>query len=90
MRRPDLENKIHDYIKSLYNADYAGHLKVFQDGTSYTLELGVPSYMTLTNMSCDAETDSGFLSYIEEELRVRNYMRLEIYKVIRANENRQE
>ena len=90
MRRPDLENKILDYIKSLYNAEYVGHFRVNQDDTSYTLEIGLPSYMTLTNISCDADDDSQFINFIEEELRLRNYMRLEIYKVIRTNEERQE
>lgn len=89
MQRPGLENRIHDYIKELYNAEYIGHLKVFQEGTSYTLEIGLPSYMTLTNISCDAENDSQFLDFIFEELRTRNYMRLEIYKVIRTNDDGQ-
>jgi hypothetical protein len=90
MQRTELEEKIHDYIKTLYNATFNGHLKITQEGTSYTLELGVPSYMVLTTISCDADSDSDFLLFIKEELRTRNYMRKETYKVIRTNESRKE
>ena len=90
MRRIDLEEEILDYIKELYEAEYVGYLRVFQDGTSYTMDIGLPSYMILTNMSCDSEDDEGFLEFIKEEFRTRNYMRLDIYKVIRKNEKRQE
>lgn len=90
MRRTELEQEILDYIVTLYNADYIGFLRVYQTDTSYTMELGMPSYMTRTNISCDADNDSDFMDFIKEELRTRNYMRLDIYKINRNNEDRQE
>lgn len=90
MRRIELEKKILDYIKILYNAEYVGYLRVDQDEDSYTLQIGLPSYMTLTSISRDAGSDTEFLEFIEEELRTRNYMRQDIYKVIRTNEDRKE
>lgn len=90
MRRTGLENVILDYIKTLYNAEYVGYLRVFQEDDSYTLQIGLPSYMTLTNISRDSASDTEFLDFIKEEFRTRNYMRQDIYKVIRTNEDRKE
>jgi len=90
MRRKDLENKIHDYIKNLYKAEYIGLLRVEQEGISYVFTLGMPSYMVPTTIGYDTESDQEFLDFIYEELRTRNYMRLEIYKVIRTNDSREE
>lgn len=86
MRRTELEQKIHDYIKTTYNAEYKGLLRVEQENDIYALTLGIPSYMARTHIACNADNDEDFLSYIFEELRVRNYVRQEVYKVVRTNE----
>lgn len=90
MQRPDLENKIHDYIKTLYKAIYKGLLLVEQEGDIYTFTIGIPSYMIPTVTNYESNNDTEFLEYIYEDLRVRNYMRLEFYKVVRTNETREE
>lgn len=89
-QRKDLENRIHDYIKNLYKAEYVGLLTVYQDGTEYMFTIGIPSYMSPTGIFHQADSDQEFLDFIYEELRVRNYMRLEFYKVIRKDETREE
>lgn len=83
MQRTDLENQIHDYIESLYNATYNGLLEVREDNGIYTLVIGLPSYMSPTTISVDSNSDQYFLDFIFEEFRTRNYLRLDIYKVTR-------
>lgn len=90
MQRHDLELKIHDYIKTTYQANYIGFLEVVQEGTRYTFSIGMPSYMALTTINYDGDDDIEFLDFIYEELRTRNYMRLEIYKVVRTNDTKEE
>ena len=84
MRRLDLEKKIHDLIRTEYNAEYIGRLEVYKVNTSYQLIIGIPSYMAPTTISADCETDQEFLNFVLSELKLRNYMRLEIYKVVRT------
>lgn len=86
MLRLDLVTQILDYIKNLYKAEYVGFIEVTQEGTIYILRMGVPSYMMPTIISGEFDNDAKFLEYIKEELRTRNYMRLEIYKVTREND----
>jgi hypothetical protein len=50
MRRPDLEERILDYIKTLYNAEYKGLLEVTQDDNAYVFRIGLPSYMATTRI----------------------------------------
>ena len=90
MQRPELVKKILDYIKILYKADYVGLLEVDQLEDEYTCTIGIPSYMSPTTISTQAADDESFLEFLFEELRVRNYVRTEIYKVIRTNEKREE
>jgi hypothetical protein len=86
MQVPELEEKILDYITTLYSAEYIGLIEVYRDETQYKLILGIPSYMTQTGIMCDADSDDEFLDYIYEELRTRNYVRKETYKVTREDE----
>jgi len=83
MRRQDLEQKTHDFIKSYYNADYNGELIIEQIDDVYSLSLAIPSYMTKTNIGGQFESDKSFLDYIERELKLRNYIRVYFYKIIR-------
>lgn len=56
----------------------------------------MPSYMAPTTIGYDtlstieAEADEEFMTFIKEELRARNYMRLYIYKVTRTDDSREE
>ena len=88
MRRPDLEEKILDYIKTLYNAEYKGLLEVTQDDNAYVFRIGLPSYMATTRIMGDFSSDDDFLNNIYEELRTRNYMRLDIYRIVRQHEEK--
>lgn len=90
MEIANIKTTILDYITELYKANYVGYFEVFRNGNSYTLELGIPTYMERTSISCDSETDEGFIDFVKEELRSRNYMRLYIYKVIRENDKREQ
>ena len=86
MQRIELEQKILDYIKTSYSAEYIGFIEVTQEDTLYTLALGIPSYMAKTYISCDASSDAEFLEYAYAELASRNYVRQDVYKVTRTNE----
>lgn len=90
MQEQELEAKIHDYIKTLYNAEYTGYLKVEKIGSGYTFSIGIPSYMMPTTISFDCETDQEFLDFIYLELKKRNYIRQESYKVLRTSQTREE
>jgi hypothetical protein len=46
--------------------------------------------MMPTTITIDCGTDEEFLDYIYKEIRVRNYIRLEIYKVTRNENTREE
>lgn len=46
--------------------------------------------MSPTTISIECDTDEQFLEFIQSELRSRNYMRLDIYKVIRTNDSKEE
>lgn len=83
--RPDLVAQILDYILTLYKAEYIGRLEVYQNGTTYMFLIGVPSYMVPTTNFYEATNDEDFLTYIFEELRTRNFMKIDKYKVIRTN-----
>lgn len=90
MGEQELANKILDYIKTTYNAIYEGLLIVTKSNEVYTMKIGLPSYMMPTTLTLSTNSDDEFLEFIYEELRTRNYMRLEIYKVYRENDSREE
>lgn len=90
MTEKELTQEILDYIRTLYNADYVGYIKVLKEDGIYSLALGIPSWMTRTNIAIATDSDEEFLTYIKEELRTRNYMRLMIYRVDRTYEKREE
>jgi len=90
MTELELEQAIRDYILTLYKACYIGWLKVEKFNPGYRLSLGIPSYMFPTTVAGDWETDTDFLNYIYEDLRVRNYMRVYFYKVNRTSGNNDE
>jgi hypothetical protein len=90
MRREDLELQILDYITNLYSAKYIGLLRVEQSDTTYTFTIGVPSYMARTYINYDSTNDQEFLDFIFEEIRTRNYIRQEYYKVIRRDDSKEE
>lgn len=90
MLRPELVEKILDYIKTLYKAEYIGFIQVTQVDNVYQLKMGLPCYMVPTSNIYETDSDEEFLNFIYEELRTRNYMRLDIYKTIRTNDTREE
>lgn len=90
MQEQELVNKIRDYIKTHYNAEYNGYINVEKLETGYKLSIGIPSYMSPTTISMDTENEEEFLNYIYSELRRRNYVRVDFYKVKRQNELREE
>ena len=90
MTENELTQEILDYIRTLYKADYVGYIKVLKEDGIYSLALGIPSWMTKTNIIMSTDSDEEFLAYIKEELRTRNYMRLMIYRVDRTNDTREE
>ena len=84
MRRQDLEELILDYIKNLYSAEYVGELSVYKIGEMYTFSIAIPEKLIPTTISCNCETDEDFLTFIYEEIRTRNYMRVYFYEVRRT------
>ena len=85
MSKTDLELRILDLIKENYNANYIGSIEVIKNETSYTLYLGIPTYLERTSISCDAESDDDFISFINLELKKRNYIRQDRYMVKRED-----
>ena len=85
MRILELEKKINDFITTTYKATYNGLLEVHKENTQYMFILGVPSYMSPTTISIDTEDEEIFLEYIYSELKVRNYMKVYFYKVIKKD-----
>lgn len=90
MDEVELAQTIRDYIKLLYKAEYTGLIRVDKLNPGYRCVLGIPSYMVQTSFAIDCETDDEFLKYVYEELRVRNYVRQEVYRVLRNSETREE
>lgn len=90
MIKQELEQKILDYIREKYKVYYTGLLEVVKNDSEYSLIIGIPSYMIPTTISGTFLSDELFLNYVYEELRTRNYMRLDIYKVIRCENSREE
>lgn len=100
MQRPDLVQQILDYIETLYKAKYVGLIEVEQlndidpvtqeTQVSYKFKLGVPAYMIPTVTIINVDNDDAFLDFIYEDLRVRNYMKIDKYKVIRTENIREE
>lgn len=85
-----LKEKIKQYILELYNAEYTGYLEVEKNDTGYKMSIGIPHYMFPTTVACDFDTDEEFLDYIYEDFKIRNYMRVYFYKVIRTPESREQ
>lgn len=105
MTELELEQAILDFIKTNYEANYTGYLKVEKfpstfagfagnpndnPGPGYRMSIGIPHYLFPTTIACDFETDEDFLNYIYSELKTRNYMRVYFYKVIRTPESREQ
>ena len=65
-------------------------IRVEKLNPGYKCILGIPTYMVQTSFAIDCETDQEFLDYVYEELRARNYIRQEVYKVLRNSETREE
>ena len=90
MTTSELEQAIRDYIIYWYKAEYTGLIRVDKLDPGYKCVLGIPSYMMQTSLAIDCETDEEFLNYIYSELRIRNYVRKDVYKVVRTSNTREE
>lgn len=90
MNELELTQKILDYIKIWYKAEYIGYIKVEKTDTEYRCILGIPSYMIPTSFATNAETDEEFLEYVYKELRVKNYIRRDVYQVVRTPDTKEE
>jgi hypothetical protein len=56
----------------------------------YKFTMGVPSYMCPTTIAGDFSSDTEFLEFIYKELRERNYMKVDFYRVKRTETTREE
>jgi len=77
-------------MKTWYNAEYTGLIEVHKLDPGYKCVLGIPSYMAQTILTIDTDDENEFLEYIYLEIRKRNYIRKEVYKVVRMEEVREE
>ena len=77
-------------MTQVYQAKYTGYIKVEYLNPGYKLILGIPSYMIQTSFAINCETEEEFLEYVYSELRSRNYIRQEFYKVTRTFNSREE
>ena len=85
-----LEDLIRDFIRYWYEAEYMGLIRVEKLNPGYECILGIPSYMAQTSLAIDCDTDEEFLNYVFAELRSRNYVRQDVYKVLRNSQTREE
>ena len=90
MQEQELAQKIRDYIKTLYNAEFTGLLLVEKLNPGFKCILGIPSYMIQTSFASDSDSEEEFLEYVYSELRTRNYIRQEFYKVTRNFNSKEE
>lgn len=90
MDKPELAQKIRDFMIVWYKATYTGRLEVTKDNTGYMFLIGIPSYMAPTTITADFDTDDEFLDFIYKELKTRNYIRQYVYKVTRTENSREE
>lgn len=86
MNELELTQKILDYIEINYKTSYLGLIQVVKSHSGYQFKLGIPSYMTPTIISGNWETDEDFLNYIYKELRTRNYIRQDYYRVVKLKD----
>jgi hypothetical protein len=86
MNELELTQKILDYIETNYEANYIGLVQVIKSNFDYQFKLGIPSYMAPTMISGNWETDEDFLNYIYKELKTRNYVRQDYYRVVRLKD----
>ena len=56
----------------------------------YIFKIGIPSYIVPSTIISDCNNDQEFLTFIYEELRTRNYMKIYKYKVERTETIREE
>lgn len=88
MQEQELIKKIHDCIKSYYNAEYIGYMNVEKLEEGYKFSIGIPNDTSPTTISTNIDDAEQFLEYVCLELRKRNYMRVEFYKAIKQHEDR--
>lgn len=86
MRDKELESRILDYITKIYKATYTGKLEVNSNKGIYVLTLGVPSADIPTSISLQTDDAEEFMTYIEKELRDRDYMRIHFYRIKKVEE----
>jgi hypothetical protein len=77
-------------MKTIYKAEYIGLLEVHKEDSIYKFIMGIPSYMSPTTISIEADNDDIFLDFIYHELICRNYVRSDFYKIIKKNERVEE
>lgn len=90
MQVQELEQQIRDFIKSWSNAEFVGYLKVEKLNPGYKFIIGIPSYMAQTSIATDIDSPEEFLEFIKQELKSRNYIRQDYYRVYRMKDSREE
>lgn len=90
MQKTELEQKILDYIKSCYKAEYIGFLEVEELHPGYIFKIGVPSYITPTVIISYHNTEEEFLEFIKLEIRQKNFMRVDYYNIIRISDDKKQ
>lgn len=90
MDEATLTQKIIEYMTNLYNAEFVGKIKVEKNDLDYTLTLGIPTGEFETTMSISTDSDEDFLNFAYEELRKRNYVRTDYYRIVREEIKRNE
>lgn len=90
MQEIELANEILDWIRNCYNAEYIGLLTVEKLNPGYKFTIGIPSYMFPTTIATDLNTDKEFLNFIYLELKSRNYIRQDYYRVYRVGNSNEE
>ena len=65
-------------------------LEVKELNPGFQLKLGIPSYLMPTYITCDCESEEEFLNFVYAELKRRNYVRQDVYRVYREELTREE
>lgn len=77
-----LEQKIFDYIETIYKCTFIGRVSVEITGNLYEFRLTLGNYMAPIYMSFECSTEDDFLNRAYKEISERNLVKSKFYKII--------
>ncbi len=85
----ELEEKVLKIINEIVDGVYISSLKILVDEDSFFLKLSMNQELSPLSIYYEGN-ESGFLRYIEKDLRARQIDRAKFYKLVKIDEDRDE